>query len=320
MYIVEDVSKTSNDNPQKKFLIRLYGGKLIEKDDIIKAGKCEASEGLVFYANDTHGLGPKLFGVFDGGRVEAFVPSHRITEADLVDDNIAKELMRKLARFHALQLPVSKKKRDLLHISAVHQGQYVKENIVKVAKRVDINIDDCKYLDEDYVAEHGFLRSFESKVGGRLVLVHGDLNKNNILVQDKPDKFNERVMLIDYELAATDYRGVDLAGVLMARMFEMKDDGAFHIVCDWPDDDWRRMICTEYLKETKKLNYFAFDANGVDSVDHVMMEIDFFVMYSLQSIKGFFAVMPNSDYFQEQPHAMLKSWLVSYCRSISNLI
>lgn len=80
LYIVEHISKASNDNPNKKFLIRYYGGKLVEKDDICKAGKCEASEGIVFFANGIKGLGPKLFGVFDGGRVEEFVPSHRITE------------------------------------------------------------------------------------------------------------------------------------------------------------------------------------------------------------------------------------------------
>lgn len=68
LYIVEDVSKTSSGNSTQKFLVRLYGGKLIEKNDVIKAGKCETSEGIVFFANGVHGLGPKLLGVFDGGR------------------------------------------------------------------------------------------------------------------------------------------------------------------------------------------------------------------------------------------------------------
>lgn len=46
LYIVEDVSTAANVNPHKKFLVRLYGGKLVEKNDIIKAGKCETSEGM----------------------------------------------------------------------------------------------------------------------------------------------------------------------------------------------------------------------------------------------------------------------------------
>ncbi|XP_037037664.1 choline kinase alpha-like [Bradysia coprophila] len=309
LYIVEDVSETSNTNPIQKFLVRLYGGKLIENDDIVKAGKCETSEGIVFFANGIQGLGPKLFGVFDGGRVEEFIPSHRLTEADLTDDNISLELVRKLARFHALQLPVPKQKRDILLMSVMYQDEYNKDNTLKLAKRVGIDPDELRYLDDDYVAEHAFLRSFESKVSGRLVLCHGDLNKNNILVRDTPDRFDERVMLIDYELAATDYRGCDLGALLVCKVLEMTDDGAFNIVCEWPDEKYRRMILTEYLNETKKLNYFKFDANGLDSVDHLMMEVDFFVMYTLQLFKGFFKKMPNSEFFHQQPDVMISSWL-----------
>lgn len=243
--------------------------------------------------------------------MEEFVPSHRLTEADLAEQTISKELFRKLARFHALQLPVSKKKRDMLHMSATYQDEYKKENILKLVSRAGANADDYSHLDEDYHSEHAFLRSFESKVGGRIVLCHGDLNKNNILIRDAPDQFNERVMLIDYELAATDYRGCDLAGVLLARTVEASDDGCFRQVCGWPDEEYRRMVVTEYLKETKKLNYFDFDDNGIDSVDHVMMEIDFFAMYGLQVVQGFFKKMPNSDYLHKQSDAVVKSWVVS---------
>lgn len=308
LYIVEDVSKRLNQNPQKKFLVRLYGGKMVDKDDIVKAGKCETGEGIVFFANGLHGLGPKLLGVFDGGRVEEFIASHRLTEADLADETVSRELFRKLARFHALRLPVSKIKRDLLQMSATYQDEFKKENLLKLVKRVGANADDYLFLDEDYREEHSFLRSFEAKVGGRIVLCHGDLNKNNILIRDTPDRFNERVMLIDYELAATDYRGCDLAAVLLARMVEAKD-GCFEKVCDWPDAEYRRMVVTEYLNETRKLNYFEFDESGVDSVDHVMMEVDFFAMYGLQLVNGFFKRMPNTEYFHQQSDAVVKSWV-----------
>lgn len=311
MYIVEDVSETSGNNPIKKFLIRLYGGKLVERNDLARFGACEATEGIVFFANGMKGLGPKLFGVFDGGRVEEFVPSHRITEVDLVDDRLSLELVRKLARFHALKLPVSKRNRDLLTIIVAFQGDYIRDNFVKIATRVGIDPNELLCLDEDCAAENAFLRSFESRVGGRQLLCHGDLNKNNVLIRDTPDQFNERVMLIDYEAAGTDYRGCDLGSLLLCKMLEMSDDGVFHVVCEWPDEEYRRMIITEYLKETKKLNYFEFDADGIDSVDHLMMEADFFVLYIIQLFIGFFKKMPNAEFFHQQPDAMIKGWLVS---------
>ena len=47
-----------------KFLVRLYGGKMLEQDDLIKAGSSETTGALVFFANSIAGLGPKLYGVF----------------------------------------------------------------------------------------------------------------------------------------------------------------------------------------------------------------------------------------------------------------
>lgn len=119
-------------------------------------------------------------------------------------------------------------------------------------------------------------------------------------------------MLIDYELAAIDYRGVDLAGLLLGRMCEMDENGAFAPVCEWPDDGYRRMIVTEYLNETKKLNYFAFDGNGLDSVDHVMMEVDFFIMHGLQFYMGFMKKMTSNDMILKLPIETIKNWFVSY--------
>lgn len=285
---------------------------MIDKDDIIKAGKCETSEGIVFFANGLHGLGPKLLGVFAGGRVEEFIPSHRLTEIDLTDEILSLELARKLSRFHALQLPVPKNKRDLLCLSAKYQDQYDKEKLMKLIKDFDLDAEGSSFLDEDYRAEHTFLRSIESKVGGRLVLCHGDLNKNNILVRDTSDSFNERIMLIDYELAAIDYRGCDLAALLLGRMHEMDANAAFVPVCEWPDENYRRLIVGEYLKETRKLNYFKFDANGVDSVEHVMMEVDFFKLYVLQFYLGFMKKMTSNDMMYDLPIETLKSWFVSF--------
>ncbi len=302
-------------------MIRLYGGKLIEKDDIIKAGKCEASEGIVFFANGLHGLGPKLLGCFDGGRVEEFVPSHRLTEIDLIDEKLSFELARKLARFHALQLPVPQKKRDLLSLSAIYQDEYDKKKLLKLIEDFNLNPEGCSFLDEDYHSEHALLRSLEAKVGGRLVLCHGDLNKNNILVRDMQDKFDERIMLIDYELAAIDYRGVDLAGLLMGRTYEMQENGAYERVCDWPDDDYRRLIVTEYLKETKKLNYFRLDEQGIDSVEHLMIEVDFFANYVLQFYLGFMKKMTSNDMVLDLPYETIKSWFVSsYSLSIPEVV
>lgn len=67
-------------------------------------------------------------------------------------------------------------------MSATYQDEYDKEKLMKLIEEFSLNPEGCSFLDEDYHTDHAFLRSFEPKIGGRLVPCHGDLNKNNILV------------------------------------------------------------------------------------------------------------------------------------------
>ena len=57
------------------------------------------------------GLGPKLLGVFDGGRLEEFIPSRCLTTEDLVNNPlIRKQIMQKLARTHNLKnIPIDRR-------------------------------------------------------------------------------------------------------------------------------------------------------------------------------------------------------------------
>lgn len=76
------------------------------------------------------------------------------------------------------------------------------------------------------------------------------------------------------------------------------------------------MIITEYLRETKKLNYFSMDENGLESIDHLMMEVDFFVIYVQQFYLGFIKKMTVSDRLMHIPYSTVKSWFVSVLRHL----
>lgn len=56
-----------------KVLIRLYGGNVLPKDMPTRV-LTEASECVVFFALSERGWAPMLHGVFDGGRVEEYIP------------------------------------------------------------------------------------------------------------------------------------------------------------------------------------------------------------------------------------------------------
>lgn len=102
----------------------------------------------------------------------------------------------------------------------------------------------------DVKSEIEWLRKLESSVGGRIATTSGDINKNNILIRDKPDKLCERVMIINYEGVSMDFRG--RANIM--KLIEI-NDGYLCKSCEYRDDAWRRKIA-EYFKETKSSNYF----------------------------------------------------------------
>ena len=308
IYLVTDITSEKNNSHTDKFLVRLFGGKLVDDDEVMKVLSM-AEEALVFQASHLAGIGTKLFGVIDNGRVEEYIPSHRLSEVDLADTEITMQLARKLARFHALRLPISKQPLDLCLPAEINLSKYNSEGFQKIIAYVEC--EDSQILtDFDWRSEIEWIRSVEPKVGGRLVSVHGDLHKSNILVRDEPDSFNERVTLIDYELAATDVRGRDFGDFFPLKIFEL-NDGKFNIVCDYPDEEWRKAFITEYLRITKELAEFKFDEHGLDSVDHVMMEADFFFLpFRLRAIV--FVMKQNEDSFLLQsPKELGRSFIVS---------
>lgn len=309
MYLVENIS-TSKTNPTKKFLIRLYGGKLLEENNPIKTEGGEIKETLVFYAVGLAGLGPKMYGSFDGGRVEEFVPSHMLREPDYTErPETILELARKVARFHSLDLPISKERH---HILDACESLYEQRDLNEFRKLANhVGIVDTSFCDLfDVKTEIRWLKRVENIVNGRIVTISGDLNKNNILVRDEPDTFGERVMMIDYELTARDYRGRDLGQIFVFKAIEVID-GWFRISCDYPDENWRRSLVSAYLKETKKLNYFEWDEN-LDTVEHVLMEADFFVFHAIQMSLGFLFNQKSDSLLYKMPVDKARSMMVSY--------
>ncbi|XP_037051723.1 choline/ethanolamine kinase-like [Bradysia coprophila] len=306
LYLVENTS-TSTSNPIRQFLVRLYGGKVLTGDDPMRPDGCEGKETLVFYAIGIAGLGPKLYGSFDGGRVEQFVPSHMLREADYEQrPETMLELARKLARFHALDLPISQERHQVLDACEFYLKKRDFEQFRKLVHHFGL-MDVSTFEDFDVKSEIQWMRKVEQLVNGRIVTISGDLNKNNILIRDEPDKFGERVMMIDYELCARDYRGRDIGQVFIMKVLEM-NDGVFSVVSKYPDETWRRTFVNEYLKQTKSLNYFEWDEK-LDSVDHVLMEGDFFMFHAIHVYVGFFVNQKDDSPFYKMPEAMARSLL-----------
>ena len=78
--------------------------------------RMDAEEVLFFAEMARRGWGPKLYGVFDGGRVEEFVVSHTLTPEESKHPAVMKDLAQGFARVHSLTpgIPFCKNKLDLV--------------------------------------------------------------------------------------------------------------------------------------------------------------------------------------------------------------
>ena len=84
-----------NKKTKETVLLRLYGGKLVDKSNLLSSGSAIENEVLVFHAMSRAGVAPPLLGVFPGGRLEHFFTDASVlTSADCRDAS----LMRTFAR------------------------------------------------------------------------------------------------------------------------------------------------------------------------------------------------------------------------------
>ena len=234
-------------------------------------------EAIVYFYNGIEGLGPKLLGVFNEGRIEEFIESKPVQQPDLLTADIQFEIARKLAQFHVLDLPLKISVQDTL---TLFENNYKQYDSIKFEQMFDaVGVDVSWIRDFDFQYEINWLRRVEQRISGRLVSCHGDFNKNNILIRDKPLISGDRVVIIDYESISRHYRGKDFGTLFFFAMFEMVNND-FKEYFDYPSLEWRKTFLSEYIKEYQKLKNIDLDTNGLDSIDHLLFEADFYAMYT----------------------------------------
>ena len=112
LWIVDNNKK--NGSKYNKVIIRHYGGNMFGMDNnheengstIIKI--TEVEEVLIFQSFSEKGWGPELLGVFPGGRLEEYIPSHTLTHTEASDPDIIHDVAVSFARFHSMKLPAPK--------------------------------------------------------------------------------------------------------------------------------------------------------------------------------------------------------------------
>ncbi|XP_049549001.1 choline/ethanolamine kinase isoform X2 [Anopheles darlingi] len=180
----------------KEVLLRIYGQTHGEH-----ALETMLTESVVFTLLSERKLGPKLHGIFPGGRIEQYIPARALLTAELGDPKISLKVAERMAAIHTMDIPVSKEP-DWLWAKMAGWLKGIAGTLETMERdRANGNAntsptaggfgDGHTMLDIlaeiDLAAEVQWLRSLISSEDFPVVFCHNDLQEGNILLrQDEP--------------------------------------------------------------------------------------------------------------------------------------
>lgn len=219
---------TSSTNPTKVF-VKING----ELDGEIAVFKHlvpdKVQEAQLCHEYGQTGRGPRMYGFFqtqDGayGRVDEFLEARTLTAADVEDTEIRGEVARAQAAFHAMSTerkrkPVEEYYTALTRELARYRGS---EALKKLGDAAGVNIDDI--VDYDFASRIGKITKKLDSIGAKKGWCIHDVQYMNTMLRTAPTPSQHRAVLIDYEFVFVNYRGVDVGGHFLHKLFQWFDE------------------------------------------------------------------------------------------------
>ncbi|CAG9577035.1 unnamed protein product [Danaus chrysippus] len=168
----------SMDEP-KKVLLRIYGQVHGER-----AMDAIVTESVIFTLLSERRLGPKLHGVFSGGRIEQYVPARSLLTKELSEPSLSMKIAEKMAAIHSMDVPLSKEP-NWLWKTIYKWSKIVKEERLSntVVGKNDQEQSIIKHLRTiDFDKEIEWLKKFLATVESPVVFCHNDMQEGNILM------------------------------------------------------------------------------------------------------------------------------------------
>ena len=281
VYIVERKVSPATSVPSKlepiKVIIRKFGGNAADGCSEIPSAPKE-SETLVIRETEKLGIGPKLYGVFQGGRLEEFVDSRHLTTKDMKENpEIRKEVAVALAKFHGMDLPFPRPQYDFVQVlKDLHASwskvkhEYpsdegvIRNKVVEVANRM---------AEYDFASDLEWLHKLYDDKHHRIVCQHWDPQYSNILIRkNQQSQTNKtRIALIDVELVSYNIRGKDTGLLFSQQVCDFQNK--CQQIGEFPSEKECYEFLEDYRNEVERLGLIPdFDPQGMDSLEHLYME------------------------------------------------
>lgn len=197
------------DEP-RQVLLRVYGAILQGVDSLVL-------ESVMFAILAERTLGPRLYGVFPQGRLEQYIPSRRLLVDELCLPDISSEIAVKMSRFHGMVMPFNKEPKWLFETIERYMNQ-----ISSISFSGDSHIRKFKKLTSYNLRnEMNSLRALLESTHSPVVFCHNDIQEGNILLlSEKENSSNDKLMLIDFEYSSYNYRGFDIGNHFCEWMYD----------------------------------------------------------------------------------------------------
>ncbi|KAF1761852.1 hypothetical protein GCK72_010111 [Caenorhabditis remanei] len=222
------------------------------------------------------GLGPKLFGFFEGGRMEEFIPSKTLNADDVLKPEISYSIGSVFPKYHSIDVPVSKNpkcfqimRESLREYSQLGGGVYTisSTNVTYSEHPIEVSYEDLNR--EIDLMERWSIEIFEETV----VFCHNDLTCSNILQLNS----SKEIMFIDWEYATYNYRGYDIAMHLSeTAIVRMISPAGIKINEEFTDNPPNlRTFCEAYVDSANRMKN-RNPSNRDLEIDNLMRECEFF--------------------------------------------
>ncbi|KAL9924570.1 choline kinase alpha isoform X1 [Glossina fuscipes] len=183
------ISLPQRQSEPQEVLLRIYGQS--HGEDALEA---MITESVVFALLSERNFGPKLHGIFPGGRIEQYIPARALSTLELADARISCKIAEKMGEIHSLNIPMSKEPDWLWNCIQRWQSQ-----LPAILNRNDWHGNQChaEFVGEfNFIEEALWIKSIISMTNYPVLFCHNDLQEGNILMRhDKAS--NERTSLRD---------------------------------------------------------------------------------------------------------------------------
>lgn len=128
-------------------MLRLYGQTHGER-----ALEGLITESVIFTLLSERRLGPKLHGVFPGGRIEEYIPARPLLTKELADSTLSLLIAEKMGQIHIMQIPINKEPKWIWE--TMNNWLNTATDILENSEDIDIqqleNISTIKYINLEH--------------------------------------------------------------------------------------------------------------------------------------------------------------------------